>query len=101
MDVHPIPHAIFESTRSGLILQAFLSLNFLSLFSVMRDNSPVLFLLELYMIWTKGAHQSATFQAFDCSLEISPNLYLNRLLLSKAYKITTKKSTEELSLMKD
>ena len=52
------------------------------------------------MIWTKGAHQSATFQAFDCSLEISPNLYLNRLLLSKAYKITTKKSTEELSLMK-
>ena len=53
------------------------------------------------MIWTKGAHQSATFQAFDCLLEISPNLYLNRPLLSKAYKITTKKNTEELSLMKD
>ena len=43
------------------------SLNFGSLFSVMRDNFSVLFQLKLYMIWTKGAHQSTKFQTFDCS----------------------------------
>ena len=41
-------------------------LNFRSLFSVMRDNSSVLFQLKLYMISTKGAYQSAKFQTFDC-----------------------------------
>ena len=39
-----------------------------------------------YMIWTKGAHQSARFQTFDCSHKIAPNLYLDRLLLLKVYK---------------
>ena len=43
------------------------------------------------MIWTKGAHQSAKFQTFDCSGEISPNLYFDRLLLLKVYKISAKK----------
>ena len=38
------------------------------------------------MIWTKGAHQSAKFQTFDCSHEISLNLYFGRLLLLKVYK---------------
>ena len=33
------------------------------------------------MIWTNGSHESAKFQTFDCSLEISPNLYFDRLLL--------------------
>ena len=37
------------------------------------------------MIWKKGVHHSARFQTFDCSREISPNLYF--------------KSTEELCLM--
>ena len=46
---------------------------------------------KLYMIWTKGAHQSAKFQTFDCSREISPNLYFDRLLLLKVYKISAKK----------
>ena len=41
------------------------------------------------MIWTKGAHQSAKFQTFDCSRKISPNLYFDRLL--KVYKILAKK----------
>ena len=41
------------------------------------------------MIWTKGAHQSANFQIFDCSSKISPNLYFDRLL--KVYKILAKK----------
>ena len=42
------------------------------------------------MIWTKRAHQSAKFQTFDCSREISPNLYLNRVLLLKVYKVSAK-----------
>ena len=71
--------------------QVSFSLIFASLFSVMRDNSSVLFELKLYMIWTKWAHQSAKFQTFDCSREISPNLYFDRLLLLKVYKISAKK----------
>ena len=43
------------------------------------------------MIWTKGAHQSAKFQTFNCSRKISPNLYFDRLLLLKVYKISAKK----------
>ena len=43
------------------------------------------------MIFTTGAHQSAKFQTFSCSGEISPNLYFDRLLLLKAYKISVKK----------
>ena len=52
------------------------------------------------MIWTKGALQSAKLQTFDCSRKISPNLYFDRLLLLKVYKILAKKVyTEELCLM--
>ena len=43
------------------------------------------------MIFTKGAHQSAKFQTFDCSGEISPNLYFDGLVLLKVYKISAKK----------
>ena len=43
------------------------------------------------MIWTKGTHQSAKFQTFDCSKEISPNLYFDRLLWLKVYKTSAKK----------
>ena len=43
------------------------------------------------MIWTKEAHQSTKFQTFDCSGKISPNLYLDSLLLLKVYKILAKK----------
>ena len=43
------------------------------------------------MIFIKGAHQSAKFQNFDCLGEISPNLYFDRLLLLKVYKISSKK----------
>ena len=55
----------------------------------MRDNSSVHFWPKLYMIWTKGTHQSARFQTVDCSVNISPNLYFDRLL--KVYKILAKK----------
>ena len=44
------------------------------------------------MIFTKEAHQSAKFQKnFNCSGEISPNLYFDRTLLLKVYKISAKK----------
>ena len=43
------------------------------------------------MIFTKAAHQSAKFQTFDCSGEISPNWYFDRLLLLKVYKISANK----------
>ena len=43
------------------------------------------------MIFTKWAHQSAKFQTSDCSGKISPNLYFDRLLLLKVYKISAKK----------
>ena len=43
------------------------------------------------MIWTKRAHQSAKFQTFDCSRQISPNFCFDRLLLLKVYKISARK----------
>ena len=43
------------------------------------------------MIFTTGAHQSAKFQTFGCSGEISPNLYFDKLLLLKVYEISPKK----------
>ena len=44
------------------------------------------------MIFTKGAHQSATFYTFfECLGEISPNLYSERFLLLGVYKISAKK----------
>ena len=42
------------------------------------------------MIWAKGTDQNAKFQTFDCSHEISPNLYFDRVLLLKVYKISAK-----------
>ena len=52
------------------------------------------------MIWAKGSHQSPKFQTFDCSRKISPNLYFDRLLLLKVYRILAKKVyTEELCLL--
>ena len=41
------------------------------------------------MTWTKGAHESAKFETFDCTCKISPNLYFDKLL--KVYKILAKK----------
>ena len=73
---------------SCLELQVSFSLNFGSLFSIMRGNSSVLFYLKLYMIWTKGAHRSAKFQTLNCSHKISPNLYFDRFL--RVYKILAK-----------
>ena len=50
------------------------------------------------MIFTKGVHQSAKFQTFDFSGEISLNLYFDRLLLLKVYKISANQ-VQQLCLM--
>ena len=39
------------------------------------------------------------FQTFDCSYKVSPNLYFDKILLLKVYKISAKKNAEELCLM--
>ena len=62
------------------------SLNFGSLFSVMEIT--FLYFFSWNWFW-KGAHQSAKFQTFDRSRNISPNLYFDRFL--KVYKILAKK----------
>ena len=50
------------------------------------------------MIWTKGTHQSAKFETFDCACKISPNLYFDRLFLLKVNKFQLK-NIEDLCLM--
>ena len=37
--------------------------------------------------------------SFDCSGEISPNLYFDRILFLKVYNVSAKKSMEEICLM--
>ena len=66
-------------------------LEFALLFSVIRDTFSVLFQLKLYMVWTKGDHQYTQLQIFDCSCEMSPNLYSDKFLLLKIYKMSAKK----------
>ena len=43
--------------------------------------------------------ECAEFQIFDCSREISPNLYFHRLLMLTVSKISAKSSIEVLYLM--
>ena len=71
---------IIKFVMSSFKQKVSFSLNFGSLFSVRRNKSSVLFLLKLYMIWTKGNYQGAKFQTSNCSCKISPNLYFDRLL---------------------
>ena len=58
--------------------------------SSMPWQKSLLYFFSWNFIW-KGVHHSAKFQTFDCSGEISPNLYFDRLLLLKVYKISAKK----------
>ena len=51
------------------------------------------------MIFTKVAHHSAKFHTFDCSGEISPNLYFDWLLLLKVYKVSAKKSMDKIRFL--
>ena len=68
-DLSLLPLKFTKFLMSFLEPRVSFSSNFASLFSVMRHNSSVLFHLNLYMLWTKEAHQSANFQTFNCSHE--------------------------------
>ena len=94
--IHQILHVIFETTS-----QFFFKLCITHQCHERCHHSSVscTFLLKLYMIWTKGTHQSAKFQTSDSPRKISPNLYFDRFLLSKTYKISVKKRVEDLCLM--
>ena len=67
MKICHIPHVIFQITS-----QFFFS-NFAPLFSVMKDNSSVLFEVKRYILCTKGTNQSKNFDNFVCSDQNSPN----------------------------
>ena len=54
-----------------------------SLLNAMGVKSSVLFQLKLYSIFTKGAHHSTKFQTFDCSGDISPIFFFDRLLMEE------------------
>ena len=69
-------------------LQVSFSLNFASLFNVLGDNPS--YLIFNFIIFSRFFH-SAKFQTFDCSGEISTNLYFDRLFLLKVYKVSVKK----------
>ena len=51
------------------------------------------------MIFAKGAHHSAKFLTFDCSVEKSLNLYSDRLLFLKVYQVSAIKSMAEICFM--
>ena len=58
-----------------------------------------LYFFSWSFIWfgQKGTHRSAKFQTLDCSRKISPNLYFDRLLSLKVYKISFKKVQRSVS----
>ena len=53
--------------------QVSFSSNFALLFSVVKDNSSVLFKAKRYILCTKGTNQSGNFENFECSGQNSPN----------------------------
>ena len=84
-DFWVVPWKLTKFLMSYFKLQVSFSLNFVSLFSVMGDNSSVLFGWNLYDL------DGGKFQTFNCSHEISPNLYFDMLLVLKVHKISPKK----------
>ena len=81
--------------------QVSFSLNFASLFNVMEDKSCTFEAENLYNFYKRNSPQckTAKCQTFDCSGEISPNLYFDMLLLLKVYKVSAKKSMDEICLI--
>ena len=66
--------------------------NFVSLFSVMKDNSSLLFHLKLYMLSTKGTHQVQIFRFSTAHIKINQIPHVNSssdfALLFSVMKIT-------------
>ena len=67
------------------------SLNFVSLFSVMRRNSSVLFQLKFYILSTKGAYQCTNLVKLQVSSQKSEIFYFDEVLLSKLSNVSCKK----------
>ena len=65
--VQQIPHVIFQTKRQ------FFFPKLRSFFSVLRDHSSVLFLVETLYAIDKIGHESASFQTCHCSHLNSPN----------------------------
>ena len=84
--VHPIPHAIFETTRSGII-------QILHHCSVSWKITPLYFLAQTSYTLDKNSPSKWMFWTwtFEWLGEISPNLYFDGLLLLKYIKFQLKK----------
>ena len=86
MKVHPIPHVIFETTRSGII-------QILHHCSVSWKITPLYFLAQTSYILDKNSPSKWMFWTwtFEWLGEISRNFYFDRLVLLKVYKVSAKK----------
>ena len=87
----------FDKFLSFLKQQIRFSSNFLSLFSVMRHNSSILFKLTFYILSTKGAYQSKSLVKFHVGSGESLCTLMGSFC--SLYKVSAKKITEEVSLM--
>ena len=61
------------------------------MFSVMRHNFSILFCLKFYILSIKEDYQSTHSVKFHVSSRKSKTLHFDRFLLSKSYKVSTKK----------
>ena len=68
---------LFQIPLAILKRQVVSSPNFVSLFSVMKDNSSVLFHLKLYMLSTKGTHQVQIFRLSTAHIKINQIPHVN------------------------
>ena len=80
----PTCHVILKTTKQFFFLNLCITLQSHDI------TLPYLFSWNFIWFGQKGAYQNAKFQTFDCSREMSPNFYFDRLLLLKVYKILTK-----------
>ena len=77
------------------------------IFHLLLELYPLIYFIFAFQNYTftcqrwhyQGNYQSAKFQTFDCSREISPNSYFDRLLLLKVYKISAKKMQRSYVLL--
>ena len=70
MKVHPIPHASFETYKVDVYS------NFASLFNVMKGNSPVFFLAQTFILWTRRTCQSEIFRLLSRWVKINQIAYV-------------------------
>ena len=81
----------FGEILSFLKQQIGFSSNFVSLFSIVRQNSSVLFSLKFFVLSTKRAYQSTNLVKFHLSSQKPEILHFDGLLLWKSNKVSAKK----------